>query len=343
MRILHVTECYDGGVSRAINKIAELTPEHEHYLLRSGQDDPTEPKVFNHCARLPEGHIQRIHALRERATDCSADVIYAHSSWAGFYARVSKPICPVIYEPHCYVFDDPHRSKLIRGTYLLAEKWLAKRSTVTVTLTPHEERLAQSLRGAGRIVRLPNVPTIQPGLGSASSIEPKEIVMVGRLARQKDPEFFLDVAQNVLRHTTDVRFIWIGDGDDRYKTLLTSNNIEVTGWLNKDELVERLSRAFLYFHSASYEGFPLSVLDAAAVGLPVIVRDLRCFEGFALRKVRDVDESGQAILSLLQNRQEALGLIEASKNLLTEMNSVGQRKALDLVYEYAYGGIRAQQ
>ena len=36
MRVLHVTECFGGGVKRAIEARASASPRYEHHLLHSG-------------------------------------------------------------------------------------------------------------------------------------------------------------------------------------------------------------------------------------------------------------------------------------------------------------------
>ncbi|MGO2516292.1 MAG: amidohydrolase family protein, partial [Corynebacterium variabile] len=51
MRILHVTDCFHGGVATAVDQYARLTPEHDHLLLsnnaRSSADPvPRNPGVF---------------------------------------------------------------------------------------------------------------------------------------------------------------------------------------------------------------------------------------------------------------------------------------------------------
>lgn len=332
MRILHVTECYEGGVSRAINTIARLTPEHEHILLWSGGDSPENAGCFVESIRLPKSHIKRLLSVNLTAKATASDVIYAHSSWAGVYSRLTRPIRPVVYEPHCFAFADPDRSTIVRTIYKVAEAILAINCQAIVALSPHEERLAKSLKSPARILKLPNAATIELTDSDNSNFSrPPEVVMVGRLARQKDPVFFLTVALQVWETNPEIRFTWIGDGDTQYKDQLLNSGINVTGWIDETSLTDRLESATLYFHSAKYEGFPLSVLDAAAMKLPIIVRDLPCFEDIDIRKIADVIEGAQVIRELSGSAAARSCAKQASQRLLAVMNESTQRSALQTI------------
>lgn len=334
MRILHVTECYDGGVSRAIDTLAQVASNHKHFLLFAGGEDPSRVGAYTDVARLSAQAIKRGSDVRKAAATWEVDVIHAHSSWAGVYTRLVPPPRPTVYQPHCFVFDDPGRSTILRFLYFAAETLLARNSTVLVALTQHEMRLAAKLRSRAGLMHLVNTPTIDH-----ASVEPsvagREIVMVGRLCPQKDPQFYFDVSELVRSADSSVRFTWIGDGDDRFRSLMSSAGIEVTGWLEKAALTERLARASVYLHSASYEGFPLSVLDAAAMDLPIVLRDIDCFEGIELQKVGHPREAAALILRLL-DEPELFALVRAqNKVLLNSMNVEVQRVNLNEIYEFA--------
>ncbi|MEJ1178644.1 MULTISPECIES: glycosyltransferase [unclassified Pseudarthrobacter] len=333
MRILHVTECYEGGVSRALDTIARLAPDHEHFLLWEGLADPVPTGLFEETFKLPKSVLARISSVNRVAVRTDADIIHAHSSWAGVYARALKPVVPVVYEPHCFAFDDPDRSSLSRAAYRLAESVLSRRTNSIIALTPHEEALAQGLTTRAEILRLPNVPTIDVELKAETNFADFEVVMVGRLVRQKDPEFFANVASLVHSVSAATRFTWIGDGDTTYRGILERAGVTVTGWVEKKELEDRLRKASIYLHSAKYEGFPLSVLDAAAADLPIIVRDLPCFEGYELLKVETAEVAAMNVIELVNNHGRYTALHTNSRKLLEHMNDDSQTIALAQIYD----------
>lgn len=101
--------------------------------------------------------------------------------------------------------------------------------------------------------------------------------MVGRIAPQKDPKFFADVVAELRKDDVPLEAVWIGDGDGDLRRLLTEARIRVTGWLSPSG-VEELLRGSVYVHSARYEGFPLSILDAAACRAPIVARRIAAVE-----------------------------------------------------------------
>lgn len=339
MRILHVTECYEGGVRRAIETMVRLTPELEHFLLADEEHLRDAAPEYSGITSLAKGFTGRVSQVKAVAEEFRADLIHAHSSWAGAYARVGAVKIPVVYEPHCFVFDDPQRGRLLKWVYRRAEIALGKNTAAVIALTPHERQLAENVISPEQIVWLPNVPSIprsSKALTTADLIVP-EIVMVGRLARQKDPLFFASLFESLKDKGIVTKFTWIGDGEAEYHKILSDRGVEVTGWLDDNELVERLSQASLYFHSASYEGFPLSVLDAAAAGLPVLARDLPSFRGFPVRTASNVEDAANKIVAYLRDPKVQSDYLTTNNELLTLMTPETQRASLYRAYEIASG------
>lgn len=68
-----------------------------------------------------------------------------------------------------------------------------------------------------------------------------------------------------------MRFLWIGDGDQTLKDELRAAGVEVSGWLGRTDVMDCLRRASLYLSTASWEGMPVSVIEAMLLGRPVVV------------------------------------------------------------------------
>lgn len=335
-RVLHVTECHAGGVSRAIRTAVELLPEYEHHLLWSGAEEPESGGAFETVQRLPERVSDRISAVREQTELVRPGAVHAHSSWAGFYTRLTNLKVPIIYQPHCYKFDDPGLGRLSRSAFYLAEKILMLNTKVVVVLSPHENRLAKKLRSSVSRSFVPNVPTVvSPSEHATRMKTPNEVIMIGRISAQKDPAYFTAVAEAIRRKTDSFSFTWVGDGDIASKERLQGAGINVTGWLSKLELSEILSRPAVYLHTAKYEGFPLSVLDAAEFGLPIIARRIPAFEGTPLSLVNSPEDAANLVLSVANDEAQWTKNRESSKRLLGLMNIEAQRNALREMYASA--------
>lgn len=334
-RVLHVTLAYFAGVGRAIDTIVRETPQHEHHLLHAAPVEIDVADGYTTAEELPRGPLARLDAVRSAVRRLDPDVVHAHSSWAGVLTRLRPLGAPVVYQPHCYKFDDPATGALARSTYRLVEKALHGRADRVVVLSEHEERLARSL---GEQV-VTEVVTNASTLDAARSASPESrdpsagVVMVGRISPQKDPEHFAHVASLVSRERPGTAFTWIGDGDAEARQRLESAGVRVTGWLDGDELARELDRAGVYYHSARYEGFPLSVLDAAARRVPVIARRIPAFDGIPLTLVDDPAAAARAIGAALDDPTERHAIASLTQRLHQTMSADAHAAAVSKLYE----------
>ena len=329
-RVLHVTECYGGGVGRAVDNVARLMPDAEHHLLWRGEDVADLARGYSSLTALPEFIPAAIMAVRQAVKAIDPDVVFAHSSWAGVFSRVIPLGVPVVYQPHCFKFDDDEQNPLVRRAYFLAERALARRSDVTVVLSPHEEALAKSLGRSVRTEFVPNSATLLPSNpddGARFALD-QTVVMNGRIVPQKDPEFFAAVARAVTRQRPAVRFKWIGDGDPDLREILENAGVEVTGWVSGDQLAEILAQPALYFHSARYEGFPLSILDAAAFDHAIAARSIPAYAGLPIPQAHSVHEAAMLIERIFDDGAERQQAEQAAVFLNDSMSEQAQRDAL---------------
>ena len=333
--VLHITECYDGGTGRAIAARVVNAPDHQHHLLWAGDEVPDPRVKWASTTPLPSGFRRRVRAISAAERALRPDYIHAHSSWAGAYARIVRRTAPIIYEAHCFRFDDPTLSGGSRMLFRLAEQIMARRTATFGVLTPREAQLVAGLSERASAVLIPNVPTL-PIVRSVMR-EPRVtspvVSMLGRIAPQKDPGFFLEVARRVRSAVPHVKFRWIGDGSARDRERLLLAGVEVTGWLDAQGVAQSLLDTDVYFHSAAYEGFPLSVLDAAACGIPIAARSIPAFAHAPILSSGTVDGVAILIEGLLSDRLLLAAAGDANETLLSIMNEHALRRVLRQLYD----------
>lgn len=293
-RVLHVVLKFKAGVGSAIAQYTRSVPEAEHHLLSGtpvdGEGDLAEQAVLASARELPAGHLARIRRVREVVAELRPDVVHAHSSHGGLYARlaVSRRAVPLVYTPHCYAFERRDVGPLVRASFRAAEALLAVNTSVFAACSPREEALsAWPTRRAPRVL----VPNIAPPVGAFRAGRSGAPLLTGggRLSPQKDPEFFAACARRLRERLPDLRAVWIGDGDAADREALAAAGVEVTGWLPRAQVLELLASSSLYLHSARWEGFPLMVAEAAALGVPTLVRRLPSFAGVPEELTVDAD------------------------------------------------------
>lgn len=335
VRILHITECYDGGVGHALNTRVNATPEFEHFLLWSGLDDPLKCEGFTQADELPGGFIHRVRAVRSTIRKIKPDVIHAHSSWAGVYTRIAPLSVPVAYEPHGFKFNDPTLSRPMRLALRRAEGMLAHRTSVFGTLSLQEDRLVSSLASQARKIRIPNTPTVPKApIAEAFKGVATKVVMSGRIVPLKGPDFFAEVATQVKESSAHLEAVWIGDGDEQCKAILHSAGVRITGWLRAEQIVQELTNA-VYVHSSGSEGFPLSVLDAAARRIPIVVRRIPAFAGTHVAQADTPSAVATAVTRLSVPGEAQDHAVEVSNELLRGHDTKALHDSLVVLYNYA--------
>ena len=193
-----------------------------------------------------------------------------------------------VYTPHAWSFSRLDRPRLTRLGYWVLEGALAARTDVLAGCSKAENNVAHWGPIAPHTVYVPNIARPSGGRKQRPAPgEPLVLAGAGRLAAQKDPVFFAQAVDAIRAAGHDVHPLWIGGGDADVERLLREHGVEVTGWLGHEQVREHLARADVYLHTARWEGFPITVLEAALNDIPVIVRRIRVFDDAGLPVVVD--------------------------------------------------------
>ena len=95
-------------------------------------------------------------------------------------------------------------------------------------------------------------------------------LMVGRIAQEKGPHIFAEAAR-----MAGCEAVLVGDGDKCAEVLRLCPSATMLGWLAHEAVMAELRKArALVFPSLLYETDGLSVVEAAALGIPAIVSDV---------------------------------------------------------------------
>ena len=215
---------------------------------------------------------------------------------------------------------------------------MAANTTVYAACAPYEYEQCQRLDPDVPRVYVPNALTAtdRPPVAGTDADARLHILGVGRLFPQKDPEFFATAVESVRAAGIDVDATWIGDGEAHLRRRLLAADIDVTGWLPREESLRRLAQpGGIYLHSARWEGFPFAILEAHAAGLPLIIRHIPTLAAFAFpHEVRDASDVPLAVKELAEP-QERADAVAAADDVLAGNNAELQRSRLLEAYRIA--------
>ena len=247
------------------------------------------------------------------------DIVHAHSSKAGFLARIAAKKCgvkKVIYTYHGFWGIEQYRG-IKKSLLIWAERFAARYSDYLVFLCNREKEKAEKYRigNPSQYVIIPNaimpIGNIQKGKLRRELGIPDHVKIVGnvaRLDRPKNPIRFLQVAEKVVKERDDVIFVWIGGSivEDFYAKQV-QQYLDERPWLKekvkilgfRKDAIELMADFDVLLLTSDNEGMPLVVLEAQQLGIPVVSTDVGCV-GEVGSFVASVDDT-ERLIELVEN------------------------------------------
>lgn len=230
-------------------------------------------------------------ALRERAGQI---MVHLHGGWVPVYAPLSALLArleiPFVITAHgAYNTTAMQHSHWSKQLYFhLFEKKLLHRALRIHALGKSEVAGIQHLFPSQKSVLLPyGFDLDDQGAVPLSSSAPFTIGFVGRLdIHTKGLDLLLDSFEVFLQTVPNARLWLIGDGSDHSELdrELQGTNIQpqVVLWGNRtgDEKAALMRQMHIFAHPSRNEGLPVSVLEAAASGIPLLVSEATNMGGY---------------------------------------------------------------
>lgn len=286
MKIIHVTESFAAGVLHFVAQLTHAMPEHEHVVIHGHR-----PDTPNNYASLFPGSVKLIpwlgvtrdiallgdflalFRLMRLLNQQEADVIHLHSSKAGFLGRISARLLwqsdRVMYTPHGVSFLRQDVPSTKRSLFIWLEKLANMCSGQVIACSASEADSFQANGIPASFINNGITCTPSPNKAPASH-QHCTVVLVGRISTQKNPTRFNAIAK-ACADQPNIRFVWVGDGELRH--VLDAPNLRCTGWVSPTEVAEQLQQADIYLSTSSWEGLPLSALQAMCHRLPLVLSE----------------------------------------------------------------------
>lgn len=220
------------------------------------------------------------------------DVVHAHSSKAGFLGRLAARmlgVTGIVYTPHSFAFQ--YCPLGLRGSLY---RWLERLAGLLhhqlVCVSEGERRVALQYRISPpeRLRVIPNVvdkEQLHPSQSAHAirnqlAIENHSLVigMVAHFRPQKGYNHFIDAIPKILECCPRARFLIIGDGPLfeqvrlRIRRLGVEAAVILAGYQPHPPDYYQVMDIFVL--SSLWEGMPYAILEAMAIGLPIIATNI---------------------------------------------------------------------
>lgn len=272
-KVLHIVEAFGGGVFTFLVDLINNTCD-EYDVVLACSIRPQTPKNYKEyidkrvkIIELESGvrdisltkDLKSFFELKKIIKNEKADIVHLHSSKSGFLGRMicSDKKVNVLYNPHGFAFLKEDESKFKKNIYKALEYIAAKKcgSIVGVSKGEYEEALKLSKKSylINNGIDIEKLPVLEEKEFSANNLK---ICTIGRISYQKNPKMFNEIAKRF----PNINFTWIGQGE--MLDVLDSDNIKVTGWMSKGEVIKLMNEADIFILTSLWEGLPIALLEA---------------------------------------------------------------------------------
>ncbi|MFI5363084.1 MAG: glycosyltransferase [Elusimicrobiota bacterium] len=346
VRVMQVIECGGpGGAGYQVAAICNgLDPARFEsslvYAVRPGSSPEDYAAVAHgaaHAYYVPEmvreisplSDLKAFRRLYRLFRDQRPDIVHAHSSKAGFLARIAAwaaGVKRVYYSPRGYSFLQTDNPIVLRKFYRFLESFASSFGEI-VAVSDSEAALARKLGpDRVRVVKDAYLGDLEK-LGRDGMKSRKEGALVcaaGRLTFARNPEAFVRLAQRLTDARNGVKLMWIGGGElqplvqEMILDLGLTGKVEVTGWLPHEEALRRLAQADVFVHYSRWDAIPNAVLEAMASGLPVVASDIPGNRGLVRPQ-----ENGSLAATEIELLEKTLALVD-DPALRARLGAVGR-------------------
>ena len=303
MKIVYCTDsiCHPGGIQMVTiakaNALAKIPSNEVYIVVTDNKSKPLKPLGGVHVVDLGVNYYaddwrgfiyvlkgiflkRRLHKrlLREKLNEIKPDVVISTGTSEKYFLPTLR-VCShprFVREIHFYtgyrhVHATTLRDKLM--SYIgdwYDYKWKIKAYDRIVVLTNEDRK--KNWRDNAKVVVMPNPITTE--CGRLSNIEAKKAISMGRLVHVKNFSSLIRIWSEVAKKHPDWRLEIYGSGEQEamlqllIKSLGLEDKVLMMGYTS--EALERMADASMYCLSSITEGFPLVLVEAMSVGLPVV-------------------------------------------------------------------------
>ena len=283
------------------------------------------------------------------------DVVHTHTAKAGFVGRMAASLAgvPTILHTAHGLTVHPGLSKFKKKLYLFLERFAAKRTKkfICVTKLVEDSLVEQGITEREKCVIIPNFagpsydpekvdPARKEDLKKRLDLPPGAFLLTcaARLVDDKGLPETISVLHDLPKNV----FLAIaGDGPNREKftklasILQVEDRVRFLGWVDTFDMPALLSLSDVFISATKREGFGVGIIEAQAMGLPVITSKIR--------PITDLLSPDSALFIDPQTKESTReGILQAASQLISDEQKrrAFSEKALENARKYSLQNYR---
>ncbi|MFW6156077.1 MAG: glycosyltransferase family 4 protein [Armatimonadota bacterium] len=363
IKVCHVLEATEGGTRQYLNDVL-LGLSADRFKLTAVVSTLRTPEFAQDIERFRESgvRVEVVEMVREidREQDLRAyrelrgffganefDIIHTHSSKAGFLGRVAawraRNPAVRVHSPHAFAFEmNVTRSR--RLIFRILERLAGRLTHLLVCTCEGEREIAVRNRivppGRAAVVRTgvdlkrfhprPHAHRIREELDLPA--RHRIVGTVGAIVEQKGHRSLVEAAPAVIEEMPHTTFVIVGSGELREELEARVNELGLGRRFRflgyRDDVPRVLATFDLFVMPSLWEGMPYALVEAMAVGVPVVGSDIpgiadivRPRQTGRLAPPGDPESLADTILRALREDGKSATMAEAAREMVMSEHS----------------------
>ena len=351
-KILHIVESFGGGVYQIIKELSNNLIEDYEITIAYGKRKELPMnfqlefdskikfvEILNFTRSIdPMKDIKALKEINKLIRNEKPDIVQLHSSKAGVLGRLAHTNnSKLYYVPHGFSFLKQDDSIFKRKIYWMIEKVVAMINKSCTIIACSQGEYNEAIKLNKNAIKIDNGISVGKIEQETKHLNHKinwnnvTICTVGRIDYQKNPSQFNEIAKSF----PSIKFKWIGDG--KLKNVLTENNILVTGWIDRSDVLKEIDNSDIFILTSLWEGMPVSLLEAMYMKKICIVSDVIGNKDVIANGVngyiaKDTEEFKKVISNLLNIKEEKVTQ-NAYNDIIQKYNMLCMQNKYKKIYE----------
>lgn len=261
------------GAENVVCQIIYMYKDQNIDFVYSSQDGPIREALEERDVEFYPIRKTSIREFHRVIKELKPDIIHAHDMGASFFAALSCGKIPLVSHIHNNAFDSRGISIKSILYFIAAQKakhifWVSQSSFDGYAFHKHFRNKSTVLYNIIDIQRL------KEKMMSDYNHYDYDIVYLGRLTYQKNPQRLIEVLEKIVEKKPETRVAIIGTGDleNEIKQMVLdkglSENIIFLGFQSNP--TKMLHDAKVMIMTSRWEGTPMCALEAMALGVPIV-------------------------------------------------------------------------